>query len=83
MNGTKMSKSFFFKMIEQRLNTLAKEVEEMKAEKEMSFEMRKVKENILFGRLLELNYINAYAMDVDYWRYIELDEKIRAVRDSI
>lgn len=83
MNGTKMSKNFFFKMIEQRLNTLEKEVEEMKAEKEMSFEARIAKENILFGRLIELNSINSYAMDVDYWKYIELDERIRTVRESI
>lgn len=83
MNGTKMSKNFFFQMIENRLNTLTKEVEKMKADEEMGFEARLAKENILFGRLIELNSINSYAMDIDYWRYIELDEKIRAVRDSI
>lgn len=82
MNGTKMSKNFFFQMIEKRLKILAKEVEEMKADN-LPFEQRNAKENILFGRLIELQTINSTAMNVDYRTYSELDEKITAVRDSI
>lgn len=83
MNGTKMSKNFFFQMIEKRLYELASEVETVKKDESMSFEEKLAQENILFGRLLELNSINFSARDVDYWRYIELEKKIKAVRDSI
>lgn len=83
MNGAKMSKNFFFQMIEKRLEELAEEVKETKANTEVSRELQIAKENILFGRLLELNSINFCARDVDYLKYLELDEKIRAVRDMI
>ena len=82
MNGSKMTKNFFFQMIEKRLYKLAQEVEELKTREDLSFEERISRENILFGRMIELNNINSYAMDVDYRRYIELDEKIRTVRIS-
>lgn len=83
MNGTKMSKAFFFLMIEKRLNELTKEVEELKAKEDMPIEERISRENILFGRLCELNAINSSAMDVDYWKYSELDAKIKVLRDKI
>lgn len=83
MNGTKMTKAFFFQMIEKRLKDLTEEVEKVKNDKELEFECRLSKENILFGRLIELSSINSLAMNVDYWRYIQLDEKIREVMDSI
>lgn len=83
MNGTKMSKNFFFQMIEERLKELTKEVEELKTNKELEFNQRLAKENIIFGRLLELQTINFSARDVDYWKYSELEEKIVKVRDEI
>lgn len=83
MNGTKMTKAFFFKMIEERLYNLASEVEKLKAREDLSFEERSSRENILFGRLIELKSMNSLAMNVDYWKYCELNEKITAVRDSI
>lgn len=83
MNGTKMSKSFFFQMIEKRLEQLTEEVKTMKADAELPFEQRLAKENILFGKVLELNTINFFARDVDYFKYIELEEKINALRDKI
>ena len=70
-------------MIEKRLNVLTKEVEELKAKENLSFEERISRENILFGRLIELNAINSSAMNIDYWKYSELDAKITAVRDRI
>lgn len=83
MNGTKMTKAFFFLMIEKRLSELTKEVEELKAREDLSFEERISRENILFGRLIELNTINSSAMDVDYWKYSELNTKISEVKDRI
>lgn len=83
MNGTKMSKNFFFQMIEKRLYVLAHEVEELKTREDLSFEERISRENILFGRVIELKSINSSAMDIDYWKYSELDAKITAVKDSI
>lgn len=38
MNGTKMTKIFFFQMIEKRLNELTKEVDRLKAKEDLSFE---------------------------------------------
>lgn len=83
MNGTKMSKNFFFQMIEKRLEQLTEEVKAMKTDVELPFGQRLSKENILFGRVLELNAINFSARDVDYFKYIELEEKISALRDAI
>lgn len=81
MNGTKMSKNFFFQMIEKRLEELTEEVEKLKDCE--SFEMRLSKENIIFGRLTELYAINAEARDIDYWKYSELDRKIYEIREKI
>ena len=83
MNGTKMSKVFFFQMIEERLEELAKEVEKLKANEDISFNERLARENILFGRLSELHTINFKARDVDYWKYTELDKKIYEVKEKI
>ena len=78
-----MTKALFFQTIEKRLKDLTEEVEEMKNDKELDNACRRAKKNILFGRLIELRSINSIGMHVDYWRYIQLDEKIRAVMDSI
>lgn len=83
MNETKMTKNFFFQMIKKRLEELTKEVEAIKADIEISAEERSAKEIILFGRVMELSRMNSMAMDVDYWRYSELDVKITALKDKI
>lgn len=73
MNGAKMSKNFFFQMIEKRLEELTEEVKQLKVDET----------SILFGRVMELSRINSMAMDVDYWRYSEIDKKITALKDKI
>lgn len=78
-----MSKAFFYQMIEERLKELTEEIEKLKADEEISFEQRLAKENILFGRVMELSRMNSMAMDIDYWRYSELDAKITELKDKI
>lgn len=85
MKDKKMSKEYFFQTIEERLKDLEKEVEEMKKGSDFSdnFDKGLAKENIIFGRVLELNTINSAAMKIDYGKYSELDNKIRELMNKI
>lgn len=83
MYGKKMSKAYFFQTIEERLKELEMKVKEVKEDAELPTEQRIAKENIIFGRLLELYAINSAAMNIDYWRYSKLEERIRELQDKI
>lgn len=84
MNGAKMTKKFFFDLMESRLNEIEKEVKEMKEKNEKEGYTKEVsyKHTTLHARLLEIDMLIFEAREIDWLKYSELSERINTILDK-
>lgn len=85
MNGAKMTKKFFFDLMESRIDEIEKEISAMKEkmEKEGYTHEVRYKHTTLHARTLEISMMIFDTRKIDWFKYSELDERLRAILDKL
>lgn len=84
MNNAKMTKKFFFDLMESNIEEIEKEVKEMKEMNEKRGYTHDVqyKHCTLHARALQISMMIFEARNIDYWKYNELDKRINSIIDE-
>lgn len=85
MNKAKMTKKFFFDLMEERINEIEEETEKMKEmnEKEGYTHEVSYKHTTLHARALEISMLIFDAREIDWFKYSELDERLHTILDRL
>ena len=84
MNRAKMTKKFFFDLMESRIDEIEKEVEEMKEKNEKEGYTHEVsyKHTTIHARLLEIDMLVFEAREIDWFKYCDLNRRIHELLDK-
>ena len=84
MNNAKMTKKFFFDLMESNIEKIEKEVEEMREMNKKDGYTHEVeyKHCTLHSRALQISMMIFEARNIDYWKYNELDKKVNTLLDK-